>query len=260
MSILLTEKFFTRKRKMSNLNNSDNLDNLDQFSGSYSSDNSYAYDNEIIMNWYPTRIMLRNHSNMSLLELGLGHGIATKQFYFDRHLVLEGSQDVINNFNRKFPEKQVEITKTLFEDFQTDERFDIICMGFVLEHVNNPEQILRKYKHLLNEKGKMFIIVPNAESLNRRVGYAAHYLPFLTLLSKNDEETGHKRFYTKRTITKEILNAGLKIVNIEGIYLKPLATEQMKKLDLDKKLITGFCEVGIQYPELCCAMMVEVEI
>jgi len=55
-----------------------------------------------------------------------------------------------------------------------------------------------------------------------------------------------------QSLTSDITRAGFAIESTEGIYLKPFTTAQILSLNLDRKVITALCEVGIQYPELCC--------
>ena len=74
--------------------------------------------------------------------------------------------------------------------------------------------------------GKIFIAVPNAEVLNRRLGHLAGVLPDLQVLSENDIMLGHKRYYTVTSLIEEIKRAGYEIKRMEGIYLKPFTTNK----------------------------------
>jgi 2-polyprenyl-3-methyl-5-hydroxy-6-metoxy-1,4-benzoquinol methylase len=223
----------------------------------YEGQNQYDYDNNIILNWYPYRIIENKNNAKSILELGLGHGYTAQIFskYFSRHLILEGSHAVIDNFKKHNPDCIAEIIETYFEKFETDERFDIIVMGFVLEHVDEPVQIMSHFKKYLAPNGKMFVSVPNAEALNRRLGYFAGLLPDLKLLSENDVISGHKRYYTVASLTEDIKCAGFEIEKIEGIYLKPFTTKQMLSLNFDSKIINALCMAGINYPELSLGIL-----
>ncbi len=196
----------------------------------------------------------------SLLELGLGHGFATNQFskFFERHLVLDGSAAVIDNFRNKFPACESEIIETFFENFETSEEFDVIVMGFILEHVNDPVQIITKFRKFLTPRGKLFLAVPNAEVLNRRLGQLAGILPDLQTLSHNDVLLGHKRYYTVGSLTSDIAKSGCKVERIEGIYLKPFKTSQMISLQLSPEIIRALCEAGVMYPELSCGILAEI--
>lgn len=233
---------------------------LDNHVAAYTGSNLYDFDNRILLNWYPARIASLCAGAASLLELGLGHGYTTSILAqnFPRHLVLDGSPAVIANFRSMWPDCPAEVRQTYFETFESDERFDVIVMGFILEHVDDPVQIMDIYRRFLKPGGRMFVAVPNAEVLNRRLGHLAGLLPDMEALSENDYLLGHQRYYTVKTLSADIDQAGYDIVKLEGIYLKPLATSQMVSLNLSEAIIRSFCEVGVDYPELSCGIMAEI--
>ena len=235
---------------------------LDTYVKAYQGKNLYDFDNEIILKWYPHRLIKLAGPATSMLELGLGHGITTEIFskHFKRYLVLDGSAAVIDNFRKNFSDCTAEIVEIFFENFDTSEKFDIINMGFILEHIDNPHLILTLYKKFLAPGGKIFISVPNAEVLNRRIGNLAGMLPDITSLSDNDRMLGHQRYFTVNTLTQTVNAAGYKIEHIEGIYLKPITTEQILSLKFDDNIIKALCELGINYPELSCGMLAEISI
>ncbi len=234
---------------------------LDDFVRAYEGELQYDFDNEILLNWYPHRIINYSKDANSLLELGLGHGYTTTIFskHFANHIVLDGSKAVIENFKHKYPECKAKITETYFEEFNTTEKFDLIVMGFILEHVEDPIQTLSHYRQFLTPNGKLFIAVPNAEVLNRRLGHLAGLLPDMTSLSEHDFILGHKRYYTINTLKEDIKKASYSIERMEGIYLKPFTTKQMITLNFDKKIIDALCLAGIEYPELCCGILAELK-
>jgi len=234
---------------------------LDSHVKAYQGDNIYDFDNEIILKWYPHRVIKFSEDARSMLELGLGHGFTADIFskHFARYVILDGSSAVINNFRSNYPTCNAEIIETFFEDFTTEERFDVINMGFILEHIDNPFQVLTRFRKFLAPNGKIFVSVPNAQVLNRRLGNLAGLLPDMTVLSDNDLLLGHKRYYTTVSLTREIENAGYTLVRLEGIYLKPFTTKQILSLNFDRRIILALCEVAIDYPELSCAMLAQIK-
>ena len=167
---------------------------------------------------------------------------------------------ILRYFRKRFPKCKAEIIETYFEKFKSEEKFDVIVAGFVLEHVDNPSKILQYYKKYLSPGGKLFLTVPNAEVLNRRLGHLAGMLPDMQELSEHDHLCGHKRYYTVDSLTEEIEQAGYKIVRLEGIYLKPVTTHQMISLNFDNKILEALCIVGIDYPELSCSILAQAEL
>jgi len=234
---------------------------LDEYVRAYEGELRYDFDNEILLNWYPQRILTHTNAMGSLLELGLGHGYTTDIFsgQFKKHIVLEGSDSVIQNFKKKFPACPATIIKTYFEEFTSEEKFDVIVMGFILEHVNDPVQILSHFRQFLSPGGKLFVAVPNAEVLNRRIGHLAGLLSDMQELSENDHILGHQRYYTVESLSGDIKKAGYEIQKMEGIYLKPFTTQQIMSLNFDKKILDALCLVGIDYPELSCGIIAELK-
>lgn len=235
---------------------------LDNHVRAYQGENIYDFDNLIQLKWYPERIAQFSKGTSSLLELGLGHGITADVFgrYFKRHVVIDASPAVIENFRQHFPESKAEIVESYFESFETDERFDVLVFGYILEHVDDPVLILKHFRQFLAPGGRMFVTVPNAEVLNRRLGHLAGMLPDMQVMSEHDLLLGHKRYYTVETLRKDVEESGYEIRRLEGIYLKPLTTSQMISLDLDERIIQALCEVAIDYPELSCGILAELAV
>lgn len=233
---------------------------LDKHAAAYQGDNIYDFDNELLLTWYPQRVLFHAGTANSVLELGLGHGYTTDIFSrrFPRHLVLEGSPAVIRSFRDKYPGCAAEIIETYFENFATEERFEVIVMGFILEHVDDPSLILRHFREFLAPGGRMFLAVPNAEVMNRRLGHLAGMLNDMTELSDNDRLLGHKRYYSVDSLRAEAEQAGCRVDQLEGIYLKPFTTRQIAALNLDRKVFAALCELGVGYPELSCGIFAEI--
>ena len=107
-------------------------ENLDAVATEYRPDAATAIENDLILNWYPERIIRRFGSVGSILELGIGHGFTPGLFNAacERHVIIEGSQFVIDQFKTKSPDFKGEVVFSYFEEFETDERFDVIVMGF----------------------------------------------------------------------------------------------------------------------------------
>lgn len=224
-------------------------------------DDAHVLDNQLMLNWYPERVVQMARPSGSMLELGLGHGYSSTFFdqSFGRYVVVEGSPEIIGRFREKFNVPGLEIVQGYFEDFETQERFDSIGMGFILEHVKDPSLILRRFTRFLAPGGSIFIAVPNAESLHRRFGHAAGMLADMTTLSKSDLEFGHQRYFTLETLKFLVQSCGLTVVKTEGLLLKPITTRQMVDLHLDNRILQAMLKVGVDYPELCNAILMQVE-
>ena len=91
------------------------MSKLDQVSSEYRPGSATEIENDLISNWYPQRIMKRLEGGRceSILELGLGHGFATKLFnqHFKRHVIVEGSGAVIDLFESQGAPENIEIVE-----------------------------------------------------------------------------------------------------------------------------------------------------
>ena len=167
--------------------------------------------------------------------------------FFDRIMCVDGSRELIERAQQRLAGvDNVAYTCSLIEDFDSEEKFDVVLLSFILEHVINPVEVIAKAALSCKPGGCLFIMVPNAESLHRRVGQKMGVLGQLTDLNETDHKQGHRRVYTTDTLTADILKAGLTIAAQGTFMLKPLSNAQMDKLD--RSIADAFFEVGRQLP------------
>jgi 2-polyprenyl-3-methyl-5-hydroxy-6-metoxy-1,4-benzoquinol methylase len=235
-------------------------ENLDQHIDGYDDRHIFSYDMKIWMDWYVKRLKSIIKGN-NCLELGIGHGFTTNTFsnYFVKYNVIEGSQQMIERFFKLFPSSKVNIELGYFEEFDPIDKYDVILMGYVLEHVQDPLQILIKYKQYLTEMGSIYVVVPNGSALNRRFGLKAGFLKSLDEVSDFDYKCGHRRTFTYESLIQLIKDSDLKIVRQEGIFLKCMSTQQMIDLKIPESIINAMCEVAIDYPELAACIFLELK-
>ncbi|GIV26329.1 MAG: SAM-dependent methyltransferase [Bacteroidia bacterium] len=203
----------------------------------------------------------------NVLSLGIGYEIVSstilkylKKNVIKKYDIIEGSDAIIKNFlkdNGLSNLDSLNIIHSYFEEFESKTLYDLIEMGFILEHVDNPHQILERYKNFLSPNGVICIGVPNARSLHRLIGYEAGLLADLYALSPADIELGHKRYFDLPKILNLITECGLKYDNIKGIMLKPITTAQMKTLNFNERLYQALLKIGKNYPEISNAIYVE---
>lgn len=235
---------------------------LNAVSSEYRPNAVTALENNLILHWYPQRVIDRFKRVRSLLELGLGHGFTAKIFVqaCDRYVVLEGSSAVIEQFKHATPCFEGEIVETYFEDFSPNQKFDVIIMGFVLEHVDEPDFILRRYRDFLLPGGKLYVAVPNAKSMNRRLGLEMGLIDNIYSLNANDYAQGHQRQFCRHTLRSQLERSGYRVTHEEGIYLKPLPLSVLKKLDNFEANLQAMLRVGVEFPDLCVGILMELEV
>jgi len=199
----------------------------------------------------------------SVLEFGIGahQNLINISKYASELCVLEGSSTAIYHFKEKYPDlaEKIYLVETLFEDYNCDKAYDRIIMSFILEHVDDPLFILRKYRKHLSEDGKLIVVVPNSESLHRRIAYKMSLLEDMEMLSEFDIKVGHQRWFNVGTLHALLRKSGYDIIDTRGLFLKPLTTSQLKELGLGDSFYNALGVIGYDYPELCSSLVVVAE-
>jgi len=242
---------------------------LNNYKDAYNQDFSYYDENILMLSWYARRIMkvLQGKGASSILSLGIGHEMVSKTLraalgnLLDRYVIVEGSSEIIEKYTGEAPlPDNMQVIHSLFETFDPNEKFNAIEMGFILEHVDDPLFILKRFSQFLDSKGVLFIAVPNALSLHRQIGHQAGILDDLYSLSTYDLQLGHKRYFDPNTIASLVHDAGLHITAIEGIYLKPFSTAQLRSLDLSVQVVDALFSLGAKHPEISNALYLEASL
>lgn len=240
-------------------------ESLDAYTSAYLQQFKFYDENLWYLKWYANRMcgVIRKMSLSSVLSLGIGHRAVSEMlmkemdYSVKQYRILEGSPEIIESFRKDFKVPNVDLVETYFEDYKTDQKFDAIEMGFVLEHVDDPLFVLEKFKKLLTPGGRLFVAVPNARSLHRLIGHEAGMLDNVYRLSPQDLELGHKRYFDLQKISKMLLEAGYSIVNIEGLMLKPITGDQLKKLEFKENVIEALFKIGVHFPEIANCIYLE---
>ena len=110
--------------------------------------------------------------DLSILDVGSGRGellAAAKAEGVPRMVGLELSSSMIEYAKEKFG---IEVFGEFIEDFaaHSGEKFDVVVLNAVLEHVYNPDSMIAACADLLSTNGMLYIDIPNEEHLLARVG------------------------------------------------------------------------------------------
>jgi 2-polyprenyl-3-methyl-5-hydroxy-6-metoxy-1,4-benzoquinol methylase len=211
-------------------------------------DSWYAKGPSSAMVRYSFEVFSRHIRGESILEMGPAEGIMTEHLSrLGKRLVLvEGAESFCHDLKQRFP--QAEVFHSLFENFETNERFDNILLGHVLEHVEEPVAILRSVKHLLAKGGRIISAVPNARSIHRQAAVDMGMLAFEEAMNEMDRHHGHRRVFTPESFRNVFLEAGLVINVFGGYWLKPLSNSQIEASWTPEMLHT-FMRLGERYPD-----------
>lgn len=226
--------------------NKDEIDHLE----SIALDSLYAAGANSAMIKYSAKVFERFFVGESILEMGPAEGVMTDLLArLGKDLTLvEGSSKFCNDLQTRFPEANV--VHSLFEEFNPNRKFDNIVLGHVLEHVQDPVDILRHAgKWLTPGKGRIFAAVPNARSLHRQAAVLLGMLPQEDALNEMDVHHGHRRVFNPESFRNAFYQAGLSIEIFGGYWLKPVSNKQIED-SWSPEMLEAFMQLGERYPDI----------
>jgi 2-polyprenyl-3-methyl-5-hydroxy-6-metoxy-1,4-benzoquinol methylase len=189
------------------------------------------------------------HKETKILELGPAEGIMTDILaeLSNDYTIVEAAKCFCDNI--KVKHQHIKVHNSLFEEFESNEKYNVIILGHVLEHVENPVEILKLTKQWLTEDGVILSAVPNANSIHRKAAVLMNILKKEDELGETDYLVGHRRVYNPKSFKNDFLEAGLKIEKLGGYWLKPLTNKQIEE-NWTIDMINAFMVLGEQIPEI----------
>ena len=114
-----------------------------------------------------------------------------------------------------------------------DKKFDVITMWDVIEHTQNPSEILKKAGSMLDENGLLFIITPNASGVLPKLAY---FLFGKTIKEwAHPEPPGHLFQFSKATLKKMLNKNNFKIIKIKSEIIPMKNTAEIPGFYLKKR-------------------------
>lgn len=198
---------------------------------------------------YCFRILQRHLQGDSLLEMGPAEGVMTELLATTGKAmtIVEGSALFCDSLRQRFPVATV--VHALFEEFQPTQRFDTIILGHVLEHVQDPVDILARTRQWLKPGGRIFAAVPNARSVHRQAATIMGLLPQEDALNEMDRHHGHRRVFNPESFRAVFSQAGLRVDVFGGYWLKPVSNGQIES-HWTPAMIEAFMQMGERYPDI----------
>lgn len=224
-------------------------------------DRKYAYDFDYIhRDFMIQEFEHKLGKDKKVLEMGCYHGEFTKKLlpYVDSITVIEGSEELVKIAESNVNSNKVNFIHSMFEQFETNEKFDVIFLVHTLEHLDNRTLVLNKIYDLLNDNGELIVIVPNANATSRQIAVEMGLIDFNTAVTPGEEKHGHRVTYNLDTLSHEITQSKLTVRSKGGIMYKPLANFQIDKalsegiIDLD--FLNGCYKLGKKYPDQCASI------
>ena len=221
----------------------------------------YAYEFDTILRRYMMRALDPFLPPGRALEMGCYLGDVTEMLaerYTDL-TVIEASGELASAAQKRLGAR-ARFLQGMFETIDVAEQFDAIFLMHTLEHLDDPVQVLRRAGGWLNDSGRLFVVVPNANAPSRQIAVQMGLIPFNSAVTDAEREHGHRRTYSLDTLERDVVGAGLRIVHRGGVFFKPLANYQFDKLAggdvVSDAYLEGCYRLGMHYPDLCASIYV----
>lgn len=189
--------------------------------------NMFSDYNSILVQ-YQAMSCIEHAKKGTLLDLACGEGMMTSYFvdHFDRVVGVDAAGIHLSKAKEALP--NVEFIECLIEDLELNEKFDNVFLLMILEHVENPIEVIKKASSFLKNDGQLIIHVPNANAVNRRLAVKMGTLFSCDELSPFDiNVVGHRRSYNFDSLSTDVKEADLEVANSGGVFYKMLSTPQM---------------------------------
>ena len=223
------------------------------------SDSWYANDvNKVTIHHSYQLFMKYINPQDNVLELGPAEGTGTAELvkHVSKLTVVEGAELFCDELKKCYPD--ITVVHSLFEEYTPTEKFDKIILGHVLEHVENPVEILKLVKSWLSDNGLILTAVPNSHSIHRQAAVLMGLLKSEKELNETDKHHGHRRVYNTEEFKQDFLKAGLLVKEIGGYWLKPISNKQLEE-SWTKEMLDAFMVLGERYPDIAAEMFLIAE-
>lgn len=172
---------------------------------------------------------VEDYDGGAVLELGCAGGGMTRPIaeVAERLVVVDGSEVYLAPLREELAGR-AQLVHARFEEFDTRERFRHIVAARILEHLDDPVPFLRRLRGWLEPEGRIHVIVPNARSFHRLLGFEMGLIGDIHELGERDHRVGHVRVYDADLLEEHLVAGGLRVTHRETIMVKVLSNAQME--------------------------------
>ena len=225
----------------------------------------YGFDYDV-MHPYMFKSFAPFYRKGNVLELGSFKGGFTKLLKqeFSDITCVEASSSAMQEAKGVLGYDCVEFVEGKFEEVELRRRYDNIVLTHVLEHLDEPVEVLRRVnEEWLSEGGRFFLVCPNANAPSRQIAVKMGLISHNSAVTPAEAEHGHRCTYSLDTLERDATAAGLRVIHRSGIFFKALANfqwDQLLQTDIvSKEYLDGCFALGQQYPDLCSSIFLVCE-
>jgi 2-polyprenyl-3-methyl-5-hydroxy-6-metoxy-1,4-benzoquinol methylase len=219
---------------------------------------AYQFDYEV-MHPLMLRKLIEHRNEGKVLEIGSYYGIFTERIleHYSDLTCVEVSTEAFQVLKKRIGNRAT-LHNAAIEEIKKLDKYDIIIVTHVLEHVDNPIEILELLGKFLTKTGIIYVVVPSATAASRQIAVEMGLITHLTAVTEAERQHGHQRTYTLDTLKRDARGAGLLPISTGGIFFKGLANFQfdqaMSAGIVSEAYFEACYSLGDKYPELCASL------
>lgn len=224
----------------------------------------YAYNFDYLLRDYMMQSFLPFLVDGKALEMGCYMGEFTKLIrkHFSDVTVIEASDELIE-ISRQRVDSNISFIHSTFETVELEDKYDSIFFLHTLEHLDEPVMVLKRINEWLSEKGRLFLVAPNANAPSRQIAVKMGLVPYNSAVIESERLHGHRRTYSLDTLESDAWAGGLKVIHRGGIFFKALTGSQfdeaLQAKVISREYLDGCYQLGMVYPDLCASVFVVCE-
>jgi SAM-dependent methyltransferase len=183
-----------------------------------------------------------------ILEMGYGTGLVTGEL-LARGVpieVVEGSPKLCAAARERHGSRGLVVHEALFEEFLPPAPYDAVLALHIAEHVDEPVELFALVREWLAPGGAIVVVVPNSESLHRRLAVRMGLQQRLDDFSPRDQLVGHQRVYDLGSLRADLAAAGFTPEHEFGYQLKTVSNAMMA--DWPEELIAALIDISGELP------------
>ncbi len=190
--------------------------------------------------WYKTYHSIPEGS--TVLDIGCSSGVFGERLIKEKNCIVDGIE--INSEDIKEARKKLRNVYKFnieLDELSIKERYDIVFMGDVIEHLAKPVEALKRVKKLLKPTGSLVFSIPNITHMSVRL-----------MLLKGSIEYGrtglldetHLHFYNQEEVYRVLNAAGFKITDFDYVERDiPLSVISNELSKIGLKMTDDFREI-----------------
>jgi 2-polyprenyl-6-hydroxyphenyl methylase/3-demethylubiquinone-9 3-methyltransferase len=181
-------------------------------------------------------------TNLKILDVGCGGGLVAEPMarMGAKVVGVDASKKniIVAEIHAKKSDLDIDYRPLAIEELDSQEKFDVILMLEIIEHVSSPEELIKNASLLLKENGLIFIatINRNLKSFLSAIVGAEYILRWLDIGTHD-----FKKFLKPSEVNKIATNHQLTLNELKGVKYNIFADEFKISDNVDVNYVAVFC-------------------